>query len=371
MRVGRALGRLWATRYPGFIFGRPLRRGEVPVFVYHEVETETFSADLAFLMENGYRTLTTEEFVDMNRGISVSQRAVLLTFDDARRNFFEVALPVLRKFNTRATLFVPTLWIGGSRHGSGPATISEDESELFMTWEQTRACRDSGLVDVQSHAHRHALVYTGESLVGFASPDRLARHPIYDWPMRQEGEGEALGRPPLGTPVYLAEPLLSARSRILENVKAVRACRERVEAGGGMAFFRRRDWASRLRAVHQASGGRAERLEDGPFEALVESEFVLSQALFETEMRYRPRFFAFPWMLGSERALEFAAKFGMAAVFGVGLDYGRARRITRLPAFGRYKGDWLRFLPGEGRQKLWNTIPEKIRGFLAAQHLAH
>jgi hypothetical protein len=61
----------------------------------------------------------------------------------------------------------------------------------------------------------------------------------------------------------------------------------------------------------------------------------------------------------------------MAAVFGVGLDYGRARRITRIPAFGRFKGDWIRFLPGKGRQRLWNVIPEKLRSFSASQHLAH
>jgi peptidoglycan/xylan/chitin deacetylase (PgdA/CDA1 family) len=371
MLVGRTLERLWATRYPGFIFGRPLGRGEVPAFIYHEVEAGTFLADMAFLQDNGYRTLTTEEFVSMSRDGSVGQRAVLLTFDDARRNFFEVALPVLREFNARATVFVPTHWIDGRRNGSGPSNISAYEPNLFMTWEQIRRARDSGLVDVQSHAHRHALVYTDERLVGFASPELLERHHLYDWPMRREGQDEILGRPPLGTPVYLAEPLLSARRRILENPMAVQACRETVEAGGGAAFFGHRDWAKRLRAVHRAAGGRAECLEGGRFEALVASEFALSQELFEAELGYRPRFFAFPWMLGSERSVELAGEFGIASVFGVGLDYGRARRITRLPAFGRLKGDWLRCLPGKGRRRLWEIIPEKVKGFFAQQHLAH
>jgi hypothetical protein len=335
------------------------------------VETGAFSADLAFLRNNGYRTLTTEEFVSMSRDGSVGQRAVLLTFDDARRNFFEVALPVLREFNARATLFVPTHWIDGLRNGRGPSNISDYEPNQFMTWEQIRKARDSGLVDVQSHAHRHALVYTGERLVGFASPDRLVRHHIYDWPMRQEGGDEILGRPPLGTPVYLAEPLLSARFRILENSAAVRACRELVAGHGGAAFFQQRNWEGRLRETHRAAAGRTERLEGESFEALAASEFVLSQELFEAEMGCRPKFFAFPWRLGSDQSLEFAVKFGMTAVFGVGLDHGRALRVTRLPAFGRFKNDWLRFLPGEGRQRLWNVIPEKIKGFFAAQHLAH
>ena len=369
MLVGRALERLWSTRYPGFIFGRPLSRGEVPVFIYHDVEATAFATDLAFLRDNGYRTLTTEEFVSRNRNGGEEGPAVLLTFDDARRNFFDVALPLLREFDARATLFVPTHWIGGRRDDAG--TVSKPLTDLFMTWEQIRVCRDSRLVDVQSHAHRHALVYTGERLVGFASPELLERCPIYDWPMRQEGQDERLGRPPLGTPVYLAEPLLSASRRILENRMAVQACREAVESGGGTAFFGRRDWASRLRAVHRAAGGRTECLEGRRFENLVASEFALSKELFEAELGYRPQYFAFPWMLGSERSVELAAEFGITSVFGVGLDYGRARRITRLPAFGRLKGDWLRCLPGKGRRGLWEIIPEKVKGFLVQQHLAH
>jgi hypothetical protein len=76
-------------------------------------------------------------------------------------------------------------------------------------------------------------------------------------------------------------------------------------------------------------------------------------------------------MLGSERSLELATEFGITSVFGVGLDYGRARRITRLPAFGRLKGDWLRCLPGKGRRRLWEIIPEKVKDFWGQQHLAH
>jgi hypothetical protein len=69
--------------------------------------------------------------------------------------------------------------------------------------------------------------------------------------------------------------------------------------------------------------------------------------------------------------MEVAAEFGIASVFGVGLDYGRARRITRLPAFGRLKGDWLRCLPGKGRRRFWEIIPQKVKGYFSEQHLAH
>src|SRR5581483_3488566 len=113
-------------------------------------------------------------------------------------------LPLLRSFDARATLFVPSYWM-------------KSGCNLFMSWEQVRSCAESGCVDVQSHAHRHALVPTSNQLVGFATPTLLARYDIYDWPMRNTVAGEQLGPPPAGAPIYRAAPLLSADRRFLES----------------------------------------------------------------------------------------------------------------------------------------------------------
>ncbi len=84
-RRRRSLGRLLRTRYPPFLLGLPRWSPQAPVFVYHEVEAAAFEADLRFLTENGYRTLGADEFVACG---GRAARAVLLTFDDARRNFW-------------------------------------------------------------------------------------------------------------------------------------------------------------------------------------------------------------------------------------------------------------------------------------------
>jgi hypothetical protein len=75
----------------------------IPIFVFHDVDREGFARDLEFLRQNGYRILTTEEFVSLSQA-GRREPAVLLTFDDARRNFWDVAFPVLREFDARATL---------------------------------------------------------------------------------------------------------------------------------------------------------------------------------------------------------------------------------------------------------------------------
>jgi len=218
MRLGQlshSIKRLGKTHYPSFLFGFPVKAAEIPVFVYHEVETQSFSADLKFLQDNGYRTLSPDEFMRQDRK-PADERRVLLTFDDARRNFWEVAFPLLVEFQAKATLFVPTFWMGGRMAESDTAPAARS-NEMFMTWEQLRICSRSGVVDVQAHAHRHVLVYTSTKLIGFASPGMLEQYDIYDWPMRSGGDQDLLGFPALGSPIYEATPLLSAPLRILES----------------------------------------------------------------------------------------------------------------------------------------------------------
>jgi peptidoglycan/xylan/chitin deacetylase (PgdA/CDA1 family) len=56
-----------------------------------------------------YRAVSAEEVLDAARsGRSLPERAVLVTFDDAYRDFGEIAWPILRRHGIPATVFVPT-----------------------------------------------------------------------------------------------------------------------------------------------------------------------------------------------------------------------------------------------------------------------
>lgn len=370
-RLARGALGLLRTRYPRFLWGFPPSGGEIPVYIFHEIETETFTRQLERLRAGGYRTLSLDEFLALaaRKSGSSPRRCVLLTFDDARLNFHQCALPALRATRSRAALFAPTLWLDPSR----PAG-----AERFMSWGQLRECVASGLVDVGSHAHRHALVFDSDRLAGFATPWNLARHDIYDWPMRRERTGDALGRPALGTPIYSAVPLLSARARYLESVALREACMGLVERCGAPEFFSRPDCHARLLDLHRArAGALAGRfLDAAQFEALVASEFELSQAAFREHLGFAPAAFAYPWALGSELSLRLARRFGIRCAFGVATDYRRARSIARagsepLPVFGRVKGEWLEFLPGGNPVRLVPLLARKVTSFVRQQHLAH
>jgi peptidoglycan/xylan/chitin deacetylase (PgdA/CDA1 family) len=365
-RALRGAGNVLRTRYPLFLLGLPPSRAEIPVFIYHDVEAAAFARELEFLRSNGYRTIGLDEFLAAAaRKTRSRDKRVLLTFDDARSSFYEVALPALRAFDARATLFVPSYWMN-------PAVPTG--CQRFMSWEQLRACAQSGRVDVQSHAHRHALVATSNQLVGFATPKLLAQRDLYDWPMRNTAAGDRLGPPPPGAPIYRAAPLLSAAARFLESPGLTECCIRLVIESGGEAFFNLSDWAARLHRLYRSRYGvlSGELMGDTDFVRLVSSEFELARAEFQAHLGYAPTSVAYPWMLGSPRSLELAKRCGFRNAFGVALDYRRARagRLP-LPVFGRLRSDWLPLLPGRGRASLLSIAAHKLATFRGSQPLAH
>jgi peptidoglycan/xylan/chitin deacetylase (PgdA/CDA1 family) len=361
----RTLARISRTRYPGFVFGLPLAR-EIPVFIYHDVETPVLGRDLEFLRRNNYRTLGLDEYLAARESGVRLGRAVLLTFDDARKSFGEVALPLLRQYDARAVLFAPSYWMQPQQRAA---------DDLFMSWEQLRTCVESGHVDVQSHAHRHALVATSPQVIDFANPLALARFDIYAWPIRHINHQDELGKPALGTPVYKAAPLLSAQRRYLENGDVTRACREFVDSHGGAEFFTQPDWSASLDRVfaEHAKSAPGRFMDEAAFDALVASEFELCRDEFKRHLGYAPHCIAYPWHLGSTRSLQLAKRSGFRAAFGVAMDYRSERNRAQLPlpAYGRLKSDWLQFLPGEQRASILRAVRRKVAGFGTVQHLAH
>ena len=291
-RGWRSIIRILKTHYPGFVFGLPQRSEEIPVFVYHDVEPDEFSADLTFLRENGYRTLTTEEFLKTNGNVK-GQRSVLLTFDDARSNFWETAFPLLEQFNVQVTLFVPSHWVGRRESVSHNCPCKKTVS--FMTWQQLKACKHSGLVDIQSHGHRHALVYHSDRLVDFVTPEALRRYDIFDWPMRNNGQKDIQGFPPLGTPIYEATPLLSSSYRLFESENVTAACQKFVKEKGNKNFFKSPDCYRSLLRYHQGQAGMSghfQRMNKEAFQRQVRSDFTQAKKLFENETGTPPRYFA-------------------------------------------------------------------------------
>ncbi len=73
---------------------------------------DVFERQMAHLAAHYHVVTMPEVFAARNGGPRLPRRAVLLTFDDAYRDFAEHAWPILRRFRLHATLFVPTAYPG-------------------------------------------------------------------------------------------------------------------------------------------------------------------------------------------------------------------------------------------------------------------
>ncbi|MGI5826209.1 MAG: polysaccharide deacetylase family protein [Patescibacteria group bacterium] len=107
---------------------------------YLNVPPEIFRKQLDYLASKGYNIIGLDEMVAMIKDNSLPPKPVVLTFDDAYRNFYDTAYPILKEKNAKATVFVITQFVGGER---------------YVTWEQLMEMGNSGLILIGNHALNH------------------------------------------------------------------------------------------------------------------------------------------------------------------------------------------------------------------------
>lgn len=135
----------YARRVP---LSEPEAGVQVPVFMYHAVGDDCWGeeslfvrpaeleAQLQYLQENGYETIF---FEDLSH-IEQYEKPVILTFDDGYDDNYTLLLPLLEKYQMKATIFMIGRDIGGNHK---------------LTQEQVLALTRSGLVSIQSHGWSH------------------------------------------------------------------------------------------------------------------------------------------------------------------------------------------------------------------------
>jgi len=124
--------------------------GQYPTWNY--IPEVTFVGHLNYLRVNGWQVINLGTFL---RGLSephtLPERSALLTFDDGYRSMLTVALPLLRRFQYPAVLFVPTGFIG--RSNAFDKGIEPEEA--MCNWNDLQQLERHG-VSVQSHGVTHS-----------------------------------------------------------------------------------------------------------------------------------------------------------------------------------------------------------------------
>ena len=93
-----------------------------PVLMYHDIKTEAqnnfdvligdFCAQLDWLKEQGYETLSINDFMRYLSQDSFPEKSVLITFDDGYSGIYNYAMPELKKRGMKATFFITSSMIG-------------------------------------------------------------------------------------------------------------------------------------------------------------------------------------------------------------------------------------------------------------------
>jgi len=95
------------------------------------------------------------QFFSLSKGLELLikptnlSRTFVITFDDAYRNFWQTAWPILKVYHIPATLFVPTGCLGGKA-----AWHSYDKNQPLMDWDEVVDAACQG-VEIGSHTVNH------------------------------------------------------------------------------------------------------------------------------------------------------------------------------------------------------------------------
>ena len=139
----------------------------VPILMYHRIADDgpaatapyrispaQFERQLAYLRRHGYRTISLAQWLAAlrDRDGLIDDRVVILTFDDAYRDFLIDAWPLLCRHGFGATMFVPTDQIGGRAEWD---RMCGEPAEL-MSWDELRLLAGHGLeIGAHSCSHPH------------------------------------------------------------------------------------------------------------------------------------------------------------------------------------------------------------------------
>lgn len=288
---------------------------QINVFCYHNAIAPGLERDLAFLSDNGYRTLFASEVVDALAGAEpLPDKAVALTFDDGLLSLETVGLPLFERYDARATVFAITgLTADGRTEPAGTG-----DAYRLLGWDNLAALHDSGRVEIGSHGHRHNPVHVNADAgapITVADYDRL-----YDVPVPYSRAcNEAAIRAVDGTPVRLSKPLFATDTIMLDGDRA-------------------------------------------PSRQPILDDLRASGELLQEHLGLDRLQLCLPYGAGTEAMPDLAREAGFESIFWSRRPDRDANRPGDDPyRIVRRKHDFLRRLPGRGRRSLLDVLATKVK----------
>lgn len=132
---------------------------EIPILIYHEITTKEPPRDLFYmqtttkrfekqisgLLEEGYTIISYDDLVEYSKGCkALTEKTLLIGFDDGWIGNFENAYGVLKKYNVPAAIYVVDDLVGTSGYFNWEQAKEMQDSRIsrhLFTWKNTYILR--------------------------------------------------------------------------------------------------------------------------------------------------------------------------------------------------------------------------------------
>lgn len=132
------------------------KSAKVPILTYHYISTaapddltrqslavpaEVFDGQMQYLSQNGFTTITLDDLYNyFYREVPLPPKPVIITLDDGYYDAYVNAFPIFKKYNFKATIFLPTDLM---------------ETSIYLHWSQIQEMASSGNIVFGSHTRQH------------------------------------------------------------------------------------------------------------------------------------------------------------------------------------------------------------------------
>ncbi|MDP3588640.1 MAG: polysaccharide deacetylase family protein [Sulfuricurvum sp.] len=136
----------------------------IPVVMYHHINSDDLPLSNLDSMMDAHLRLISERYVTVFPGEEFQSSSICLTFDDAYYDFYHYVFPLLRKYNLKALLAVPSAFILDDTDITPEKRLSLKHHEIyenyqtfapFCTYAELREMVQSGHVFIASHSMNH------------------------------------------------------------------------------------------------------------------------------------------------------------------------------------------------------------------------
>jgi len=133
---------------PAVLIYHSVSDGKTPI----SISSGNFEKQMAFLDKSGAKVINLKDFLDFKNGLlKLKGRNVFITFDDAFKDIVINALPILKKYNFPAAVFINPALLGKKAIF---ATKEKDKQRSICSLSDLKSLEKSG-VAIANHGYSH------------------------------------------------------------------------------------------------------------------------------------------------------------------------------------------------------------------------